>query len=252
MPLGRVLECLPGSTSLPQRHVADQAVFHCLGPSQTRSPPPLFVPHEIADVRYYPIELDLTDRRVVVVGLGRVGRRKAIGLVAAGATVVAFDPIPAEPPAGVILVAEPYRVDHLRGAALAFAAATPEVNRRVVADAREADVWVNAASEPDHGDFLVPASWRDGPIGLTVSTSGASPALAAALRDRAAQALGPAPARLATALAELRAEVRSTLSENARKLLLAEWDDPKWLKLAESEFRESLLARLRACMAGYS
>ena len=201
-------------------------------------------------MRYYPIELDLTDRRVVVVGLGRVGRRKAIRLVAAGATVVALDPMPAEPaPPGVTLVAEPYRVDHLRGAALAFAAATPEVNRRVVADAREVGVWVNAASEPDQGDFLVPASWRDGPIGLTISTSGASPALAAALRDRAAQALGPAPARLATALAELRGEVLAIVPDtDRRRLILTAWDDPKWLKVAESETLESLLARLRACM----
>ena len=204
----------------------------------------------MADVRYYPIELDLSDRRVVVVGLGRVGRRKAVGLVAAGATVVAIDPMPDEPPpTGLTLVAEPYRADHLRGAALAFAAATPEVNRRVVADAREVGVWVNAASEPGLGDFLVPASWSDGPISLTVSTAGASPALAAALRDRAAQALGPAPARLATALAELRGEVLATVPDtDRRRLILTGWDHQKWLKLAESETLESLLARLRACL----
>ena len=88
-----------------------------------------------------------------------------------------------------------------------FAAATAAVNRRVVADARRAGVWVCSASDPDAGDFTVPAVWRDGPLTLTVATAGASPALAAALRDRAAEALGPAAAGLAALLAELRPEV---------------------------------------------
>ncbi len=225
-------------------------MLHSSKASLLERPPTFLCPNETDTVSYYPIELDLTDRRVLVVGLGRVGRRKAVGLVAAGATVTAVDPVPAgPPPPGVILVAEAYRGDHLVGAALAFAAATPEVNRRVVADARAIGVWVNAASEPGQGDFLVPASWRDDPITLTVSTSGASPALAAALRDRAAQSLGPAPARLATALAEVRAEVLANIPDpDIRSRLLSAWDDPKWLVMAESESLESLLLGLRACM----
>ena len=51
-----------------------------------------------------------------------------------------------------------------------------------------------AAAHAEAGDFTLPAVWRSGPLMLTVSTSGASPALARALRDRAAEALGPAPA----------------------------------------------------------
>ena len=200
-------------------------------------------------MHYYPIELDLSDRRVVVVGLGPVGRRKANGLVAAGAKVVAIDPRPVETPPGVLLLAEPYQAAHLQGAALVFAAATPEVNRLVVADARAIGIWVNAASDPDQGDFLVPASWSDGPIRLSVSTSGTSPALAAALRDRAAQALGPAPARLAKALSEVRAELLATLPDQAaRRRVLTSWDAPEWLKVAETESPDILLAQLRACM----
>ena len=40
----------------------------------------------------YPIELDLAGRTALVVGLGAVGRRKAAGLVEAGARVVGVDP----------------------------------------------------------------------------------------------------------------------------------------------------------------
>src|SRR5262249_23709059 len=154
----------------------------------------------------YPIELRLTGCPVLIVGLGAVGRRRALGLVDVGAKVVGVDPNPrGEPlPEGVEVRREPYRSEHLHGMRLAFAAAAPEVNRQVVADARAAGVWVNSASEPEAGDFLVPAVWREGPLTLSVSTSGASPALTSSLRDRAASSLGPAAAGLASLLAELR------------------------------------------------
>ena len=202
----------------------------------------------------YPIELDLAGRSALVVGLGTVGRRKAAGLVAAGARVLGVDPAVGTPglPAGIEARAEAYRIDHLRGVVLVVAAATAAVNRRVVTDAQERDIWVNSASDPAAGNFRVPAIWRDGPVTLTVSTAGASPALAAAMRDRAAAALGPAAAGLARLLAELRPEVRARLPDpGTRRRLLADWADPRWQDLwiasgPEAVRRELLLALGRA------
>jgi siroheme synthase-like protein len=191
----------------------------------------------------YPIELDLRGRSALVVGLGAVGRRKAEGLLASGARVIGVDPAaglgdgdgPGPLPAGIDLRAEPYRAEHLRGVSLAIASATPGVNRRVVADARASGVWVSSASDPGAGDFASPAVWRSGGLTLAVSTSGASPALAAALRDRAAAALGPAAAGLASALAEVRPEVLARLPDpEARRRVLADWADPRWLDLFSS------------------
>jgi siroheme synthase-like protein len=184
----------------------------------------------------YPIELELSGRAVVVVGLGPVGRRKAAGLIEAGARVIGVDPaaegINPEDLSGIEVRCEAYRAEHLRGASLAIAAAPPEVNRRVVADARRLGVWCCSASDPGEGDFTVPAVWRSGPLVLTVSTSGASPALAAALRDRAAEALGPAAAGLAALLAELRPLLLARIEDpSARRNILAEWGDPRWLAL---------------------
>jgi siroheme synthase-like protein len=181
----------------------------------------------------YPIELDLRGRTVLVVGLGAVGRRKAAGLATAGARVIGVDPAVEAPLTIPIEVrAELYRVEHLEGVSLAFAAATAAINRRVVADARRLGVWVCSASEPGTGDFTVPAVWREGPLTLTVATGGASPALAVALRDRAVQALGPAAAGLTALLAELRGAVHARLAEpEARRRLLADWAEPRWLEL---------------------
>lgn len=197
----------------------------------------------------YPIELDLRDRRVLVVGLGRVGRRKVEGLFAAGAEILAVDPAPsAEIPDGIEVRIEPYRADHLSRISLAFAAATPEVNQQVVLDSKNRGIWVNSASQSDQGDFFVPASWRDGPISLAVSTSGASPALSAALRDRAARAIDPGAVVLARVLIELRPEVLKIPDPDVRRRILTSWNSSKWLKFANSEHPDSLRMALRACM----
>jgi precorrin-2 dehydrogenase/sirohydrochlorin ferrochelatase len=202
-------------------------------------------------VRKYPIELDLRGRTVLVVGLGLVGLRKAAGLAAAGARVVAVDPGfgDREAPEGVEVRAEAYDARQLEGVSLVVTAAPAVVNRQVVADARRAGVWVCSASDPDEGDFTVPAVWRDGPLTLTVSTSGASPALAAALRDRAAEAIGPEAAGLAALLAALRPEVLVRVPDpETRRRLLADWADPRWLDLWRSEgpdaVRRALVRRL--------
>ncbi len=195
----------------------------------------------------YPIELDLTGKRVLVVGLGPVGRRKATGLVEAGAEVIGVDPF-ATPLDGVKTYVERYRPEHLEGMALIFATATAEINRQVVSDARGRRIWVNAASEPELGDFTLPATWRDGPITLTVSTSGASPALAAILRDRAGNAIGPEAAPFAQLLLELRPILLANVVEPERRRQIALiWADQNWLDFWREHGTEAVrTALLRA------
>ncbi|HWE40060.1 MAG TPA: NAD(P)-dependent oxidoreductase [Isosphaeraceae bacterium] len=199
----------------------------------------------------YPIELDLIGQRVLVVGLGVVGRRKARGLLAAGARVLGVDPRAndIEAPEGIEARAEDYRAEHLQGMRLAIAAATREVNRRVVADAKGFGIWVNTATEPGAGEFRLPAVWRDGPLTLTVATGGASPALAARLRDRAARALGSEAAVLAGVLAELRPIALARVADpEHRRRCLERWAGPRGLRLCAEQgpaaVREAILREI--------
>lgn len=187
-------------------------------------------------MRGYPITLNLEGRTVLVVGLGRVGKRKVQALREAGARVVGVDPVAEsldlEGLYGIDILSESYRAQQLHGVSLVIAAAPADVNRQVVADARERGLWVCSASDPDAGDFTVPAVWRSGPLVLSVSTSGASPALARLLRDQAAAALGPAAVGLAEVLAELRPLVLARLADPlARRRVFEHWADPRWRAL---------------------
>jgi siroheme synthase-like protein len=142
--------------------------------------------------RYYPIFLDLEGKPVVVVGGGKVGLRKAKGLVEAGArvTVVAphqdaeFDALPVE------RIGREYRGADLDGMELAFAATDERrVNHQIAEDAKHRGIPVNVADDPGECDFIVPARIARGAVQVAVSTGGTDPARAARLRAKIAESL---------------------------------------------------------------
>ena len=143
----------------------------------------------------YPILFNLRDRLAVVVGGGAVGRRKAAGLVEAGARVrlISLDPVP---PAcwqqSIELHLRPFHPADLDGACLAFAATgIDSVDQAVLAAARVRGIPANLAAAPEAGDFTLPAVFHRGELTVAVATNGQAPALAAVLRDRFAAATGP-------------------------------------------------------------
>lgn len=199
----------------------------------------------------FPILLELRGKKVVVIGGGAVGARKASALLTAGADVTVIDPRtpPALPP-GAAHVPESYRGDHLDGAALVFACATPEVNARVVADARTRGVWVNAASSPDEGDFTLPAVVRRGELTLAVSTGGASPALARRLREKLESEYDAVFGEWVALLAEVRAEVLATIPDEARRReLLDGFADWGWLARLRADGSEKVREAMRVVVS---
>jgi len=177
-------------------------------------------------VAYYPVALDLTGRAAAVVGGGVVAERKIGGLLAAGAVVTAIAPrvtaaIAALAAAGRIhRVARAYRAGDLAGQDLVFVAVDdPAVAGAVAAEARARRVWVNAADDPERCDFVLPSVLRRGDLVVAVSTGGASPALARAVRERLERVLTEEYGALTTLVAGVRRELRA----GARRPDAATW-----------------------------
>ena len=141
----------------------------------------------------YPIVVRLDGRRVLVVGGGQIALRKASGLVQAGAavTVVAPEVVEAfDVLDGVEVIRRRYQSGDLEGMWLVVAATDePGVQQQIFDEGERAGVFVNAVDDPDRCSFILPAVVRRGPVIVAVSTQGRSPALAAQLRDRLADAL---------------------------------------------------------------
>ncbi len=169
----------------------------------------------------YPIMANVRGRRAVVVGGGDVGRRRAAGLIAAGARVRLVDAAAVEAVAGAEHIREAYAAGHLAGATLVFACTNDrKLNAQIALDARAAGVWVNVADDPEAGDFTVGAVHRTDGLIVAIATTSGLPALAAALRDRCAAALGEDVDAFAAALARLRARLQAEAPAAIRREVL--------------------------------
>jgi precorrin-2 dehydrogenase/sirohydrochlorin ferrochelatase len=161
----------------------------------------------------FPVNLILTGRRCLVVGGGRIAARKIEGLLRADATVhviasVVSDEVRAMP---VTSEERPYADGDVAGYRLVITATdSPVVNRRVFEDGERHNVWVNAADEPDSCSFTLPAIARRGPLMVTVSTGGHSPALGTWLRKHVESEMGPEYEALVRVLSTLRSEVKAS------------------------------------------
>lgn len=140
-------------------------------------------------MKYYPVFLDVTGRRCLVIGGGEVAARKLETLVEAGAqaTVVSPEVVAAIADLAARDVVElrlrAYEPADLTGMVLAYAATDDEaLHERVAADARAAGVLINVVDRPQWCDFIVPSIARRGDLVVAVSTSGRSPAMARRIR----------------------------------------------------------------------
>jgi precorrin-2 dehydrogenase/sirohydrochlorin ferrochelatase len=170
---------------------------------------------------YYPVFIDVRDRRCVVIGGGHEGEGKALKLLECGARVVVISPEVAD---GVRELAEvgkvdwiqrEYRPGDLEGAFIAIAATNNnQVNRQIAQEAEQRNVLLNVVDVTHLCTFIAPAVVKRGEVTVAVSTGGASPALARKFREELS---GSSPgsrhgvmewADLAPLLAEARAELR--------------------------------------------
>ena len=164
----------------------------------------------------FPINLNLKGRLVLVIGGGRVGRRKLGKVLMAGGRVRLVEPLPSTEikswaEAGKLELFSTYTPDLLIGVDLVLVASNQsETNRLVVAQAQANGQWVNVADAPEESDFTLPAVVEQGNFRLTISTGGGSPALSAKVAEILRRDFGPEYGLLTQLLATLRPIILSS------------------------------------------
>jgi siroheme synthase-like protein len=206
---------------------------------------------------YYPAMLNISGRRCVVVGGGKVAWRKAQALRDGGGRVIVISPrlgpelAKLAEDGRIEIIKRDYQEGDLEGAFMAVAATDDaSVNQSVSREAREKGVLVNVADGPAASDFIVPSAGRVGDITLAVATGGQSPALARRIRLKLEEALG---AEYATLL-EMVAEVRREMQQRGKEIANDRWEAAlemdellKLIKKGETEkARQALMEKLDA------
>ena len=160
----------------------------------------------------YPVNLELREQPVLVVGGGPVAARKVAGLLEAGATVTVVAPDAVDSLRDHPAVRWHQR-EYQRGEAASYrvvvtATGVVDVDTQVSRDARATGVPVNSADDPDNCTFTLPAVVRLGDIQVAVSTAGRSPAFAGWLKARIEAVLDDSLVEVLDLLAEVRDDLR--------------------------------------------
>ena len=106
----------------------------------------------------FPLFIDLTGKRAVVIGGGTVGLRRAEVLAYFGARVTVISPALAHPVENLSHLSRPYQAGDLRDAFLVVAAADDSaVNTAAEEEARRLGILFNRSDDPSRCDFFFPA-----------------------------------------------------------------------------------------------
>jgi precorrin-2 dehydrogenase/sirohydrochlorin ferrochelatase len=201
---------------------------------------------------YLPIFLDVTGKPCVVVGGGEIAERKVHSLLDHGARVTVISPS-VRPRLKALVDSSAvtwhrrrWRSGDLRGFALVYCAIDDSAASRMIAsEARELGIQVNVADRPELCTFVAPAVVRRGDLQIAISTSGASPALAADIRAGLERQFGAEYALtlmvLRAARALLRARDSDSRARGRRMAALVACDVPAIIRAGDRRALERAL-----------
>ncbi len=173
----------------------------------------------------YPILLNLKNKKVLVIGGGRIAERKVLRLLMAGADIFLTSPSITDylqelvDEKKLIHIKRKFIKDDLKNIFLVIAATNDEkVNHLVFSEAEKNGILVNAADDPDCCSFYVPSIIDRGDLLVAISTHGKSPAFAKLLRKKLEKYLPEELAKEVAGLGDLRERQKSKSQKEREKL----------------------------------
>ena len=181
----------------------------------------------------YAIFLELSGRRVVVIGGGAVAVRKAQVLLESDARLVVVAENIDEMMTALCknknaeLIRSKYEKIYLTGAVLAIAATNDhELNKQIYKDCQTLEILCNVVDEPELCDFFVPAIVKRGDLQIAVSTDGNCPAYAGHIRKKLEKIFTEKHGEFLIELEKIRLKVIQEIPEaNKRKIILGKLTD---------------------------
>ncbi len=165
---------------------------------------------------YFPLFVDLRDRRCVVVGGGHLALRKAELIAKAGARITVVAPKIDERLAQLAheRYVRKFSANDVKEAVLVIAATDdPAVNRAVSEAARKHNVPVNVVDDAKLSNVIFPSNVDRSPLVIAISSGGASPVLLRQLRTRLEAMIPSSYGRLAEFAGRFRVRVADAIKD---------------------------------------
>ncbi len=182
----------------------------------------------------YPILLNLKNKRVLVIGGGKIAERKVSRLLLAEADISLISPTITEflqklvEEKKIVHQKRKFKKGDLENTFLLIAATNDKgVNRQIYLEAERKKILVNAVDMPDYCNFFVPSIVDRGDLLVSISTHGKSPAFAKLLRKKLEEYLPKELSKEVRRLGELREgqkdknprERKETAHQEAKQIL---------------------------------
>jgi len=139
-----------------------------------------------------PLLFNLKNKKVLVVGGGKVAARRVVTLLENGMQVIAVsldftEAIIKIENNRLTLIDSGYHIDQLTDIDLVVAATdNRDLNGQIKMDCLSRKIWCNRVDDPEDSDFIFPSVIRRGDLTLSVCTEGASPFLTKQIADELA------------------------------------------------------------------
>ncbi len=136
---------------------------------------------------YLPVALNLNDRRIVIIGGGKVALQKVKSLLKYEATIILYASTILEDllDLPISCFEEPYSSKFLREADIVYATTdSREVNSAIATDARSIGALVNVVDDPSNCDFVSAAIFAQDDISVAVTSNGKNVKKSVAIRNQ--------------------------------------------------------------------
>ena len=199
-------------------------------------------------MRYYPVNLDILNRKCLVAGGGSVGTRKVLTLLDCGAIVTVISPVASEKlleladNGSITWEKRSYLASDLDGMFLVFGATDDEeLNRQISVDAEKLNMLCNIADRPNVCNFILSSIVNRGDLVISISTSGKSPAFAKKLRKELEKQFGVEYAEFLRLMGAIREKLLSEKHEpEAHKHLFEQFIKSDVVEMIKNNRKEDI------------
>jgi len=201
----------------------------------------------------YSVSLDLNEIPCLVVGGGTIALRKIQSLLFSGAKVTVVSPqvIPEiETFEGIDIIKREFRPEDLQGKFLVISATNNRpVNEAVAREARQRNMLVNVVDVPELCNFFVNSQVRRGDLAISISTGGASPALAKRIRRELEKQYGGEYSHFLRLMREYRALIIRTVTDpEKRKDMFEQIDAEQFEKMLRDQGEDAVRKAIEMIM----